>query len=116
MAVEGPPQTSSGRPQKPPVQNKRPPAKQWKVNFCLKMIENQEGNERLTSIVKGGVAVFLFENHMFSHCLHSKHVIAGFKMDRLRKLRRIHCLPGLHRGFPEAPTRSLGGSFNRLHL
>ena len=84
--VEGPLQTSGGTPQKPPEQNKVPPAKQWKVKFLLKMIENQEGNEHLTSIVNGGVAVFLFENRMFFHFLRSKHVIAGLKMDRLRKL------------------------------
>ena len=57
---------------KPPEQNKHPPAKQWIGSFCLKMIENQGGNERLTSTVNGGRAVFLFEKRMFSHIFRLK--------------------------------------------
>ena len=72
------------------------------------MIENERGNERLTSTVHGGRAVSLFEKRMFSHFCRSKHVIPGFEMDRLRKLVRIHCLPGLHQGFSGSPTRALG--------
>ena len=70
------------------------------------MVENQEGNERLTSTVNGGWAVSLYEKRTFSHIFHLKHVLGGVESDRLRKSRQILCLAGLHRGFLPLPTRA----------
>ena len=92
-----------GRPQNPRCKISYPPPNNGSDHFWLKMMENQEGNERPTSTVIGGGAVSFLKIYMFSHVLRLKHVISGFEFDRLRRSSQIHCLPGMHRGFCDRP-------------
>ena len=59
--------------------------------------------------MNGKTADSLFEIRMFYHIFRSKHVIQGTENDHLQKLKLMHCLAGMHRGFSGCPTRGSGG-------